>query len=165
MLRRTCTGVRGLSWPGTALSASTGQKHLSYLLTKHPKRVANVAKRGSMAACAAEHNAAADQQELMELLADAHAHPQLDPANMQRVSQLQCSHVAAMSVSYDVDWDIMLQLHQLAGAGIAAACMTLLLLHSPWRCGACRRERRTPHVVVCSSGQHCMHVRAQTCMV
>jgi hypothetical protein len=77
-----------------------------------------------MAACAAGQHAAAEaqQQQLMALLADAHAHPQLDPANMQRVKQLQCCHVAAMSVSYDVDWDLMLQLHQMAGAPTTFAC-------------------------------------------
>jgi hypothetical protein len=77
-----------------------------------------------MASCAAGNHAAAEaeQQQLMHLLADAHAHPQLDPANMQRVKQLQCCHVAAMSVSYDVDWDIMLQLHQMAGVQPTTAC-------------------------------------------
>lgn len=48
-------------------------------------------------------------------LADAHCHPQLDPANMHAVSQLQSNKVAAMSVSYDVDWGIMLQLRRMAG--------------------------------------------------
>lgn len=37
---------------------------------------------------------------------------------MQAVLQLQSSHLAAMSVSYDVDWEIMLQLHQLAGSKV-----------------------------------------------
>jgi hypothetical protein len=54
-------------------------------------------------------------QQLVSLLTDAHCHPQLDPANMQAVLQLHSSKLAAMSVSYDVDWDIMLQLHKLAG--------------------------------------------------
>lgn len=57
---------------------------------------------------------AAAQQQL--LLTDAHCHPQLDPANMAAVRQLRSNRLAAMSVSYDVDWDIMLQLHKLAGA-------------------------------------------------
>lgn len=55
------------------------------------------------------------QRGVMHLLADAHCHPQLDPANMHEVLNLQSCHLAAMSVSYDVDWDIMLQLHKLAG--------------------------------------------------
>jgi hypothetical protein len=81
-----------------------------------------------MAASAAGQQEAAGQQQLMALLADSHAHPQLDPANMQRVLQLQCCHVAAMSVSYDVDWDIMLQLQQIAGGQTAVLLLLLLLL-------------------------------------
>lgn len=55
-------------------------------------------------------------QQQASLLTDAHCHPQLDPANMQALLQLQNSKLAAMSVGYDVDWNIMLQLHKLAGA-------------------------------------------------
>lgn len=57
--------------------------------------------------------AAPQQQQL--LLIDAHCHPQLDPAHMPAVLNLRSSRLAAMSVCYDVDWDIMLQLHKLAG--------------------------------------------------
>lgn len=60
-------------------------------------------------------------QQLVSLLTDAHCHPQLDPANMQAVLQLHSNKLAAMSVSYDVDWDIMLQLHKLAG--VYSGCM------------------------------------------
>lgn len=66
-----------------------------------------------MSAQQEEHRAS-----VMHLLADAHCHPQLDPANMHEVLRLQTRHLAAMSVSYDVDWDIMLQLHKLAGGTI-----------------------------------------------
>jgi hypothetical protein len=59
--------------------------------------------------------ALASRQQLTQLLTDAHCHPQLDPANMQAVLQLQSSKVAAMCVSYDVDWELMLQLHHMAG--------------------------------------------------
>jgi hypothetical protein len=101
-----------------------------------------------MAANGAAQHAAREQQQLMELLADAHAHPQLDPANMQLVQQLQCCHVAAMSVSYDVDWDIMLQLHQLAGGqAVGAAAFTM---H-----GDCVRLCHTPqqHADLCKTLQ------------
>lgn len=65
-----------------------------------------------MAAC---QKATASEGHTNLHLTDAHCHPQLDPANMQAVLQLKSSKLAAMSVSYDVDWEIMLQLHQLAG--------------------------------------------------
>jgi len=75
-----------------------------------------------MAAC---QKATASEGHAYLHLTDAHCHPQLDPANMQAVLQLQSSHLAAMSVSYDVDWEIMLQLHQLAGVlQCAHACWT-----------------------------------------
>jgi hypothetical protein len=70
-----------------------------------------------MQSAAQQHaeDSATSQKELMQLLTDAHCHPQLDPANLHAVVGLQSSKLAAMSVSYDVDWDIMLQLHKLAG--------------------------------------------------
>ena len=55
------------------------------------------------------------------LLTDCHCHPQLDPAHMQAVQQLRASSLAAMSVSHDVDWAIMQQLHQLAGTACVAS--------------------------------------------
>jgi hypothetical protein len=129
MLRRTCAGVSALGWPSSTPSALSWHKPRGCLFNRQPNISIGVAAWQSMASCAAGHHAAAEaeQQQLMHLLADAHAHPQLDPANMQRVKQLQCCHVAAMSVSYDVDWDIMLQLHQMAGVQ-TTHCMLLLLL-------------------------------------
>lgn len=56
------------------------------------------------------------QASVLHLLADAHCHPQLDPANMHEVRSLQSCRLAAMSVAHDVDWDIMMELHKLAGA-------------------------------------------------
>lgn len=64
--------------------------------------------------------ASQQQQQLMQQLTDAHCHPQLDPAHLQAVLGLHSHKLAAMSVSYDVDWDIMLQLHKLAGACVSA---------------------------------------------
>jgi hypothetical protein len=66
--------------------------------------------------------ALASRQQLTQLLNDAHCHPQLDPANMQAVLQLQSSKLAAMCVSYDVDWDLMLKLHHMAG-GLHLVCV------------------------------------------
>jgi hypothetical protein len=124
MLLRTCAGASALGWHSNTPSALIWHKPRSCLFTQHPIASIGVAARRGMASSAAGHHAAAEaeQQQLMHLLADAHAHPQLDPANMQRVKQLQCCHVAAMSVSYDVDWDIMLQLHQMAGVQPTTAC-------------------------------------------
>lgn len=84
------------------------------------------------------------------LLTDAHCHPQLDPANMQAVLLLQSSRLAAMSVSYDVDWDIMLQLHKLAGAwgrmgGATVVAVGALAQHSRMTPLPAPRQHRTYH--------------------
>lgn len=80
-------------------------------------RLAQHQPRQIMQSAAHQHadSSAVSQTELMQLLTDAHCHPQLDPANLHAVVGLQSSKLAAMSVSHDVDWDIMLQLHKLAG--------------------------------------------------
>lgn len=66
---------------------------------------------------------------LATLLTDAHCHPQLDPANMSAVLQLKASRLAAMSVSYDVDWKLMQQLHQMAGAKHLVSAASHSLAH------------------------------------
>lgn len=80
-----------------------------------PQRSRHTA-RYSMALLSCENNSMVqNESDLLPVLSDAHSHPQLDPAHLQAVAHLRCHHLAAMSVSYDVDWDITLQLHKLAG--------------------------------------------------
>lgn len=131
MLRRTCAGVTALSWPSTTLRPPIRHKHRTHRIHQHRINSISIAARGGMAASAAGQHAAAEQQQLMALLADAHAHPQLDPANMHRVMELQCCHVAAMSVSYDVDWEIMLQLQQMAGRCTNCSAAVARSMHVP----------------------------------
>ncbi|KAF8063711.1 scn1 [Scenedesmus sp. PABB004] len=54
------------------------------------------------------------QHQLARRLADAHCHPQLDPARLGDVVALACPRLAAMSVSLDVDWDLTARLARLA---------------------------------------------------
>eukprot|EP00879_Flechtneria_rotunda_P013455 GHRR01014049.1.p1 GENE.GHRR01014049.1~~GHRR01014049.1.p1 ORF type:complete len:410 (+),score=116.67 GHRR01014049.1:85-1314(+) len=77
-------------------------------------RSAGISTVQQMAPQARKKQRDSDDCQTVPLLADAHSHPQLDPANMHRVLQLQCCHLAAMSVCHDVDWHIMAELHQLA---------------------------------------------------
>lgn len=106
----------------TSVKASRGWHRICCIHRKQNLCVQRQAAAGLvMAAHTRAVETAEDQQQqhgaddLLRMLADAHAHPQLDPANMKQVLHLQCCQVAAMSVSYDVDWDIMLQLHSIAG--------------------------------------------------
>jgi hypothetical protein len=52
---------------------------------------------------------------LLHLLADAHAHPQLDPQHIDRVAGLRVPCVAAMGVAAGVDWGDVERLVALAG--------------------------------------------------
>jgi hypothetical protein len=97
--------------------------------------------------------AAAQEQQL--LLTDAHCHPQLDPANMPAVLNLRSSRLAAMSVSHDVDWDIMLQLHKLAGTHgrrtQGAPAPHLGAPHARTVCQAAAAAARRPPSLLCTT--------------
>lgn len=100
------------NWKGCRQPILTPLWHRScnIITTRRPMRPCMAGKELNM-----EAQQKQQQTDVMHLLADAHCHPQLDPANMREVLNLQACHLAAMSVSYDVDWEIMLQLHKLAG--------------------------------------------------
>jgi hypothetical protein len=75
--------------------------------------------------CAAAMAEADNAEDLLPLLADSHAHPQLDVANLNSTVGLRVPCVAAMGVAANVDWGTMERLAELAG--VMAGCSVLLV--------------------------------------
>jgi hypothetical protein len=69
-------------------------------------------------ATASDEHAAESAQGLLHLLADAHAHPQLDQDHLARLAGLRVPCVAAMGVAANVDWSIMEKLAGMAGVWV-----------------------------------------------
>jgi hypothetical protein len=107
MLHNACSWIPpcGLVW-----KRCTAYPDLTHTVRPRLRQIA----RHSVSSCD-KISMAQHDPDLLPMLSDAHCHPQLDPAHLQAVPHLRCGHLAAMSVSYDVDWGIMLQLHKLAG--------------------------------------------------
>ena len=52
---------------------------------------------------------------IKQLLADSHAHPQLDVQHISHTLHVQSPHIAAMGVAVNVDWEAMSLLAEAAG--------------------------------------------------
>jgi hypothetical protein len=83
-----------------------GQKSVHSQL-RHFSQLPKVASLSSpMAGC---------ESGVSQLLADSHAHPQLDVLNINHTLHLQAPHIAAMGVAVNVDWEAMSLLAEAAG--------------------------------------------------